>query len=160
MDVLWSAPEPHIVALLGVILTVLSSISGRQLAAWAGIEIEKRHREVLHESLISGAMSAIRHGPGGHLEALKAHAIAHARRSVHDAVKTLVPRDSVLDTIAALRSESDEQAGPACAGLDLKSQIPPRQRVPSLRDYCPRPCHAWQRNDVLITDKTNDQDAK
>ena len=100
MDALWPAFEPHIVELLGVILTILIGIASRQLAAWTGIEIETRHREALHESLMSGAMSAIRHGPGAGLETLKAHAITHARRSVPDAVKALVPGDGVLDAIA------------------------------------------------------------
>ena len=100
MDTLWAAFEPHVAVLLGLVLTIIIGFAARQITMWTGIEIEKRHREALHEALMSGAMSAIKHGPGTGLETLKAHAIAHARESVPQAVKALVPGDGVLDRIA------------------------------------------------------------
>ncbi|ETX26500.1 hypothetical protein [Roseivivax isoporae] len=100
MEGILTALEPHIVELLGLVLTIIIGIAARQLSAWTGIEIEKRHREALHEALMSGAMSAIKHGPDVGIDTLKAHAIAHARQSVPQAVKALVPGDGVLDAIA------------------------------------------------------------
>ncbi|ETX26725.1 hypothetical protein [Roseivivax isoporae] len=100
MDNLWTTLEPHVIELLGLVLTIIIGIAARQLSAWTGIEIQKRHREALHEALMSGAMSAIKHGPSVGLGTLKAHAIAHARQSVPEAVKALVPGDGVLDAIA------------------------------------------------------------
>lgn len=100
MNSILSAIEPYMIEALGLFLTVIISIISRQLYAWTGLEIEKRHREALHEALMSGAMSAIKYGPGEALGTLKAHAIAHARQSTPQAVAALIPGDTVLDRIA------------------------------------------------------------
>ena len=97
---LWTAIEPHVAELLGLLLTIIIGIAARQLTAFTGVEIEKRHREALHEALMSGVMSALKHGPQVGMGTIKAHAIAHARQSVPDAMRALVPGETVLDDIA------------------------------------------------------------
>ena len=92
--------EELIVTALGGILTVVIGMASVALRQYTGITIQKRHREALHEALLSGASSAVMHGPQEGLRTLKAQAVAHARESVPDAIRALVPGDTVLDRIA------------------------------------------------------------
>lgn len=86
---------------LSLLLTAIIGVAARQFTAYTGIKIEKRHREALHEALMTGAKSAVIHRPGEAWGTLTAHAIAHARESVPDAVKALVPgKEGALDRIA------------------------------------------------------------
>lgn len=92
-----------IAAILGLFAAILTFAITRASAAFTaatGTQIEAKHRTALHEALMSGAASAIEHGPREAVGTLKAHAIAHARESVPDAIRALVPGDTVLDTIA------------------------------------------------------------
>lgn len=92
--------EPYILELLGVILTAIIAIVAAKIQAYTGLKIEAQHRVALHEALMSGVASALEHGPGEGLETLKAHAIAHARESVPDAIKALGGDNSVMGRIA------------------------------------------------------------
>lgn len=88
-------------ALLTIFSTVLSAFLIRAAAAakarW-DIEIEANDREALHSALMTGIRAALQRGmgPGDAVTA----AMAHAQRSVPDALKRLKPSDSVLGGIA------------------------------------------------------------
>lgn len=91
---------PALLALLGALLSFgINRVTGILQVA-LGIEIEKRHREALHSAIMTGARAAATKGPQAGLEALKAEALAYARASVPDAIRALVPGDTVLDKIA------------------------------------------------------------
>ena len=86
--------------LLGTILTVIIGAAAKAFRAYTGIQIEAKHRQALHEAMMSGVEAAITHGAGEGMRTIKQLAIAHAYRSVPDAMRALVPGDTVLDTIA------------------------------------------------------------
>lgn len=102
--------ETVIGSILGGVLPVLLDLAGLVLAAaltraalWAqrrlGIEIEARHREALHQAVMTGLESALAAGAAGR-EVAVAMAAAHARASVPDAIRALKPGDDVLRRLA------------------------------------------------------------
>lgn len=99
METIWTAAQPHIIELLGVLLTLLIGIATQALRRWTGIEIEARHREALHSAIMSGVEAAMAHGAGD-VQTVKRAAIEHANASVPDAIRALVRGDTVLDTLA------------------------------------------------------------
>ncbi|MGB0439066.1 MAG: hypothetical protein ACPGFC_03040 [Paracoccaceae bacterium] len=95
------AIEPHIINLLGAILTFTISTAALKFRQWTGINIEEKHRRALHEALMSGAAAAREGGISNGLDEIAQQAIAHAKRSVPDAIASLRPSEDVLQTIAA-----------------------------------------------------------
>lgn len=99
-----------LMGLLPVLSTILTwAIASAARAAkqrW-GIEIEARHREALHSALMSGIRAAL--GRGLSDERAVNAAIAHAGRSVPDAMDALAPTAEVLTSLA--RSKLREVLG-------------------------------------------------
>ncbi len=96
---IWTVIEPAVLALFATALTVIIGIATAQLRAWTGIEIAAKHREAMHEAVMSGVLSASEHGLATGGETFKAHVIAHVRASVPDAVAYLDPLPGVLQNI-------------------------------------------------------------
>ena len=69
-----------------------------------GLTIEARHREALHQAILSGIEGALSRTSHGHDDEIKAEivrsAVRHAEKSVPDAIKKLDPRPDVLESIA------------------------------------------------------------
>ena len=98
MDQIWQIIAPHVLEIVGVVLSaIIASAAGYAKRKW-GLDIEARHRESLHSALMTGMRDAMLiHLTTG--QAVKS-AIAHARLSVPDAIKALRPTDGVLASIA------------------------------------------------------------
>ena len=90
---------PYLMELLALILTAALVLASRQITAWTGVQIEAKHREALHEAVMSGVESAITHGAEIGADTFKAHVLAHVRASVPDAMKALKPLPDVLTRI-------------------------------------------------------------
>ena len=83
-----------IAAVLGLLLIRATSYASTR---W-GIEIEARHREALHSSIMSGIRAALSKGLTGK-QALDA-ALAYTTKSVPDALEALQPTAEVLVSLA------------------------------------------------------------
>lgn len=98
LDQLFAQLIPIILTALSAILTtVLVRGSGLIQERW-GIEIEARHREALHSALMSGIRAALEQGDDPNSAITSA--IAHAVRSVPDAITALDPSPDILSSIA------------------------------------------------------------
>ncbi|WP_108482247.1 hypothetical protein [Oceaniglobus ichthyenteri] len=91
--------QTAIIALIGLALTIIVNRASAAFTLATGIQIEARHREALHEAIISGVESAMRHGPNEAFGTLRAHVVQHLRESVPDALKALTPGDGVIDRL-------------------------------------------------------------
>jgi len=106
------ALQNALLGLFGVLLTVIINRAAGAFEAMTGMRIERDARDALHSALRSGVEAALRNGPSAGLDAVKAHAILHARESVPDAIRILVPGEGVLDRIAVrYYQEALERAG-------------------------------------------------
>ncbi len=94
------ALQPHILELVSVLIAALIAVGTASLRQWTGIQVSAKHREALHEALVSGIQSAILDGPEAGVDLLVQKGIEHARRSVPDALNHLNPDAGVLNRIA------------------------------------------------------------
>lgn len=88
-----------IITAVGIVLTLIINRAAAAFTLATGIQIEKSHRDALHQAIKSAVESAMLHGPDVALGTLKAHVVQHLRESVPDAMKALVPGDGVLDRL-------------------------------------------------------------
>lgn len=91
--------QTAIITIIGLCLTFIVNRAAGAFTAATGIQIEKGHREALHEAIITSVESGMRYGPDVGFGTLKAHVVAHLRESVPDALKALTPGDGVLDRL-------------------------------------------------------------
>jgi hypothetical protein len=91
------ALAPHITE---IVLTIAIPFAALQFSRWTGVRIEEKHMRALHSAILTGVQSAIKDGAGAGANNVKASAIAYAKQSVPDAIRALVPGDTVLDRIA------------------------------------------------------------
>ncbi len=85
-----------IITVFGVVLTAIINRAAAAFMLATGIEIERKHREALHEAIKSGVESTMRHGAKTGANTVKAHVVQHLRESVPDALAALSPSDTVL----------------------------------------------------------------
>lgn len=98
LTALIAAAKPHLMELLGVILTLaLTAAADAARRAW-GITIEAKHREALHSAILSGVSAAIDRGLSG--PAAVDLAIAYAEASSPGAIRKLKPQKGVLGNLA------------------------------------------------------------
>lgn len=102
---------PHILELVGVVVTVLIASLVSTLKARFGIEIEARHREALHSALMSGIRAALGRGFTGQ-EAIDM-ALKYTLDSVPDALVALNPNANVLADLAAAKLREATEKPPA-----------------------------------------------
>ncbi|HBR41762.1 MAG TPA: hypothetical protein DD951_10690 [Sulfitobacter pontiacus] len=69
------------------------------VAAATGIQIEAKHREALHQAVITSVESGMKYGPDVGFDTLKAHVVRYLQESVPDALTALTPGDGVLDRL-------------------------------------------------------------
>lgn len=94
--------EPAVTEVVSVLaLTVITVVAAR-LRSLAGIQIEEKHQHALHSAIMTGVRAALN---GGQVDqgALIAAAVAHAEKSVPDALKALRPDPQALANIAAAK---------------------------------------------------------
>jgi len=94
------ALQTAILALLGAALTFILNRASGAFQAATGVRIEEKHMRALHSAILTGVQSGMTDGVGAGADTVKASAIAYAKRSVPDAIRALVPGDTVLDRIA------------------------------------------------------------
>jgi anti-sigma factor RsiW len=99
LTTLYTELLPILLQLIGALLGILLMRAAATAKARWGIEIEARHREALHSALMSGVTAALMKGLSGK-EVVDA-AIAHAARSVPDALAALAPSTEVLTSLAS-----------------------------------------------------------
>jgi hypothetical protein len=98
-----AALVPHLLPLLGALLTLAITAAAAALRSWTGIEIEARHREALHRAIMSGLSAALARKPAATSESVIDEALAHAQHSVPGALRALRPDPGTLRRIAAAR---------------------------------------------------------
>lgn len=104
---LWDVISPVIANTLAIILTGVITWVANTVRQKYNIEIEQSYRESLHKALMSGINAALlRVGglveplpPGTKVEVIN-QAVAHAQKSVPDAIKTLGATTDVLGNLA------------------------------------------------------------
>ncbi|RJL08396.1 hypothetical protein [Paracoccus siganidrum] len=98
MQTIVNAAMPHLLEMLGLVLTgVITWAAAKARQKW-GIDIEARHRESLHSALMSGAQMAA----AGNLsfDAAIRIILEHVRNSVPDALAALTPSGATLRNLA------------------------------------------------------------
>ncbi len=97
---MWDIIEPHLIELIGAVVAAAITVASLAIRQYLGITIDAKHRDALHQALMSGAEAAVAEGFGAGIDLVKERAIEHARASVPDALKRLDPSGGVLARIA------------------------------------------------------------
>lgn len=88
-----------IITIIGLLLTIIVNRAAGAFTAATGLQIEARHREALHEAIMTAVESGLQHGPDVGFGTLRTHVVAHLQESVPDALTALTPGDGVLDRL-------------------------------------------------------------
>lgn len=108
MQSIITAASPHILELLGVLLTGIIGWAAAAARRKWGIEIEARYREALHSALLTGAQLAMKHELTG--KAAIDLVLRYIKQSVPDAIGSLKPSPDVLTDLAKAKIEQVAQA--------------------------------------------------
>lgn len=108
MQSIITAASPHILELLGVLLTGIIGWAAAAARRKWGIEIEARYREALHSALMTGAQLAMKHELTG--KAAINLVLRYIKQSVPDAIGNLKPSPDVLTDLAKAKIEQVAQA--------------------------------------------------
>ena len=92
--------EDQLLELLSLLIGAALSVLAFYFRQWTGVQVSEKHKRILHDAMMTGATAAVKHGPTEGLQTMKRLAIQHVRQSAPEAVKYLVPGDTVLDSIA------------------------------------------------------------
>lgn len=103
MQTIITAAAPHILELLGLVLTGIIGWAAAAARRKWGIDIEASHREAMHWALYTAAQLAIKHELTG--KAAVDLVLEYARRSVPDAIGNLKPTADVLTDLAKAKLE-------------------------------------------------------
>lgn len=98
---LFASPDVQgvIITVIGLILTFILNRAVGAFTAATGIQIEAKHREALHQAIMTAVESGLKNGPDVGLDYLKANTLDYLKRSVPDALTALTPGDGVLDQL-------------------------------------------------------------
>ena len=108
MQSIITAASPHILELLGVLLTGIIGWAAAAARRKWGIEIEARYREALHSALMTGAQLAMKNELTG--KAAIDLVLRYIKQSVPDAIGSLKPSPDVLTDLAKAKIEQVAQA--------------------------------------------------
>ena len=108
MQSIITAASPHILELLGVLLTGIIGWAAAAVRKKWGIEIEARYREALHSALLTGAQLAMKNELTG--KAAIDLVLRYIKQSVPDAIGSLKPSPDVLTDLAKAKLEQVAQA--------------------------------------------------
>ncbi|WP_449044211.1 hypothetical protein [Paracoccus versutus] len=103
MQTIITAAAPHILELLGLVLTGIIGWAAAAARRKWGIDIEASHREAMHWALYTGAQLALERKLTG--KAAIDLILGYARRSVPDAIGNLKPSAEVLTDLAKAKLE-------------------------------------------------------
>ena len=132
MQSIITAASPHILELLGVLLTGIIGWAAAAARRKWGIEIEARHREALQSALLTGAHLAMKHELTG--KAAIDVVLGYIKQSVPDAIGSLNPSTEVLTDLAKAKLEQVAQAKvkeAAGAAVDALSDALRKAGLPS-----------------------------
>ncbi len=103
MESIIDAATPHLLDLLGLVLTgIIGWAASKARQKW-GVEIEARHREALHSALLTGAQLALKHELSG--KTAIDLVLRYIRESVPDAISGLDASPAVLTDLAKAKIE-------------------------------------------------------
>lgn len=116
MNDIIDAITPHLVEILGLILTAVIGWAATKASAKWGLDIEAKHRDALHSALMTGARLALARQLT--VAAAVDLILGYAKTSVPGALKKLNPPRSVLENLAKskleqLAVEAGEEIGAA-----------------------------------------------
>ncbi|WP_017999946.1 hypothetical protein [Paracoccus sp. N5] len=103
MQTIINAAMPHVLELLGLVLTGIIGWAAAAARRKWGIEIEAKHREALQSALLNGARLALRHELDG--KAAIDLILSYIRQSVPDAIGNLGASHEVLTDLAKAKLE-------------------------------------------------------
>lgn len=120
MQTIITAATPHLLEILGLILTAIIGWAASKARQKWGLDIEAKHRDALHQALMTGARLAA----SRQLDAAKAIdlILGYVRTSVPDAIGKLNPPQSVLENLAKAKIE-EVKADPVAAGIAIGKAI-------------------------------------
>ena len=107
MQSIITAASPHILELLGVLLTGIIGWAAAAARRKWGIEIEARHREAMHSALLTGAQLALKNELTG--KAAVDLILRYVVSSVPDAIKGLGASHEVMTDLAKAKIEQVAQ---------------------------------------------------
>ncbi len=108
MQSIITAASPHILELLGVLLTGIIGWAAAVARRKWGIDIEARYRDALHSALLTGAQLALKHELTG--KAAVDLILRYVVSSVPDAIKGLGASHEVMTDLAKAKLEQVAQA--------------------------------------------------
>jgi hypothetical protein len=91
--------QTAIISILGLVLTFIINRAAAAFTMATGLQIQAKHREVLHEAIITAVESGMKFGPNVGMDTLKVHVVQHLRASVPQAIDALMPGDGVLNNL-------------------------------------------------------------
>lgn len=97
--------QPYIIEIFSGLAALIISVVSAKINKYVGLKIEQQHRDALHQAIMTAVEGAVAYKHENSLT-VPIHDIAknkvrmYVRQSVPDAVKALVPGDSVLDDLA------------------------------------------------------------
>ncbi|MGR3479376.1 hypothetical protein [Salipiger marinus] len=107
-------------AIAAVLMLLMIRASAYAKERW-NIEIEAKHREAAHASLMSGIRAALSRNLRG--QSAIDYALAHAQASTPDAIAALKPAEGVLANIAQAKMREVLDASPFF-GVDWGKEVP------------------------------------
>lgn len=105
LNSIFSVVMPHLLEVIGLVLTGVLGWMARQAKRRWDIEIEEKHLRTLHSALMTGARAAFTKDAHLSRERVAEEAIAYARESAPDAVAALKPKADVLVDLATARAK-------------------------------------------------------
>ncbi len=110
MEDLIKALEPHLMEILGLVVTAVIGWAATAARKRWGIEIEAKHREALQSAVLTGARLAMQR----QMTASKAVELilGYVEASVPDALRALRPREDVLSNLARAKLQEVESNSP------------------------------------------------
>lgn len=107
MNSILTAASPHIIDLLGLVLTGIIGWAAAAARKKWGVDIEARHREALQSALLTGAQLALKHELTG--KAAVDLILRYVVSSVPDAIKGLGASHDVMTDLAKAKLEQVAQ---------------------------------------------------
>lgn len=105
LQTILSGLAPHLLELIGLLMTALIAFLAREAKRRWGIEIEEKHQRALHTALMTGARAALMRDARLSREQIVREAIEYAKDSVPDAMAALKPKADVLVDLATARAK-------------------------------------------------------
>ncbi|MGN7867816.1 hypothetical protein [Paracoccus sp. 22332] len=119
MQTIITAATPHLLEILGLILTAIIGWAASKARQKWGLDIEAKHRDALHEALMTAARLAIGRNLTG--QAAISLILDYAKRSVPDALDKLSPPAVVIENLAQSKLEKAAVEAGKAIGKAIKA---------------------------------------